>query len=68
MDFDGEVSEEGVGAGVWILDTKSGKSKNYSYKLFFQCTNNVVEYEALILGLQLLKISGAKMISVHGDS
>ena len=34
----------------------------------FQCTNNIGEYEALLLGLQLLKKLGAKRISVHGDS
>lgn len=49
MDFDGEVSNEGIGAGVWILDTNSGISKTYSYKINFQCTNSVAKYEALIL-------------------
>jgi len=55
MDFDGVVIKEGAGASVRILDTKSGRSKIYSYKIAFQCTNNMAEYEALILGLQLLK-------------
>jgi len=68
MDFDGAVSKEGAGVGVWILDTNSSKSKTYSYNLNFQCTNNVAKYEALILGLQLLKRSGTKRISIHGDS
>jgi ribonuclease HI len=43
-------------------------SKNHSYKLNFHCTNNVAEYEALMLSLKLLKRVGAKKIMVRGDS
>jgi ribonuclease HI len=68
LDFDGVVSKEGSGAGVWVLNSKTNHSEGHSYKLNFQCTNNIVEYEALILGLQLLKKLGAKRISIHGDS
>ena len=39
-----------------------------SYKIVFKCTNNMVEYEALIMGLKVLKELGAKNIAVHGDS
>jgi ribonuclease HI len=39
-----------------------------SYKLTFECTNNMVEYEALILGLKVLKELGAKRIAVRKDS
>ena len=42
--------------------------QGHSYELNFQCTNNIAEYEALLLGLQFLKILGAKRILVHGDS
>jgi len=34
----------------------------------FPCTNNIAEYEALLIGLHLLKYLGAKRISVQGDS
>ena len=37
-------------------------------RLEFECTNNIAEYEALILGLQILKKLGAKRIAIHGDS
>jgi hypothetical protein len=60
MDFDGAVSKEGVGAGVWLHNHRNRYSKNHSYKLNFQCTNNISEYEALMLGLNLLKRVGAK--------
>jgi hypothetical protein len=68
MDFDGAVSKEGVGAGVWLHNHRSRYSENHSYKLNFQCTNNIVEYKDLLLGLKLLKKVGAKQIMVRGDS
>jgi ribonuclease HI len=54
MIFDGAVSKEGEGVGVWISPPKVS-TKLCSYKLVFECTNNMAEYEALILGLQVLK-------------
>ena len=68
MEFDGAVSKEGVGAGVWLHNHRSRYSENHSYKLNFQCTNNIAEYEALMLGLKLLKKVDAKQIMVRGDS
>ena len=67
MNFDGVVSKEGDGVGVWIIPPKSG-SKLCSYKFSFDFTNNMVEYEALILGLKRLKDLGVKRIVLHGDS
>ena len=68
MDFDGAIRKEGVGAGVWLHNQKTRYSESHSYKLNFQCTNNIVEYEALMLGLKLLNKLGAKNIMVRGDS
>jgi hypothetical protein len=36
LDFDGAVSKEGSGAGVWVHNTKARYSKIHSYKLNFQ--------------------------------
>jgi ribonuclease HI len=65
MNFDGDASKEGAGAGVWIIPPKSG-SNLCSYKFVFDCKNNIAEYEALILGLNTLKDLGEKIIVVHG--
>jgi hypothetical protein len=67
MDFDGAVSKEGAGSCVWIIPLE-GASKLCSFKLDFDCTNNVDEYEALIFGLNTLNDLKAKRIVVHGDS
>ena len=56
MDFDGVVSKEGAGAGIWVRFPKNDP-KILSYKLYFDCTNNVAKYEALILGLKMLRSS-----------
>ena len=64
MSFDGSCSKTSSGVGVWIHNTNQG----HSYKLDFHCTNNIEEYEALLLGLHFLKDSGAKKMSVQGDS
>ena len=39
-----------------------------SCKLAFECSNNEVEYEALIFDLKILKKLGAKNSYVYGDS
>ena len=38
-----------------------------SYKLAFDCSNNEAEYEALIVGLKILRKLKAKKIAVYGD-
>ena len=68
MIFDGSCGKEGSGVGLWVYNTRNNHAEGHSYKLNFQCTNNIVEYEALLLGLQLLKIIRAKRTSIHGDS
>ena len=66
MYLDGSVSKASAGACVYIIppikDTKA-----YSYKLIFECSNNVAEYEALLLGLRALKDLGAKKFQIFGD-
>ena len=67
MYFDGSAAKIGAGAGVYII-SPIRDFKDLSYKLTFECTNNVAEYEALLLGLHALKDFGAQKIRVLGDS
>jgi ribonuclease HI len=67
MNFDGSSSKEGARAGVWIIPPRTC-SQLFSYKFSCEWTNNIAEYEALILGLNTLKELGAKRTVVHGDS
>ena len=68
MHFDGACSKEGVWAGITILAPYFIEQANFSYKFYFSCTNNIVEYEALLLGLQSLKRMQAKRVYIYGDS
>jgi len=67
MFFDGSSSKEGVGAGI-VLTSPANEVFTFSYKLEFETTNNIVEYEALILGLKVAKYLNVKKIEVFGDS
>ena len=51
MHFDGACSKEGAGVGITISAPHFIEKKIFSYKFCFSCTNNVAEYEALLLGL-----------------
>jgi hypothetical protein len=51
MFFDGTSSKEGVGAGV-VFISPTQEIISLSYKLEFETTKNVAEYEALVLVLR----------------
>jgi hypothetical protein len=67
MFFDGASSKDVAGAGV-VLVSPAQEAISLSYKLEFEATNNVAEYEALVLGLRAAKDMGIKEISVFGDA
>ena len=59
MNFDGDHSRAGKGVGVVITSPK-GQTFNFAFRLEFEATNNVAEYEALLLGLEIAKDMGIK--------
>ncbi|XP_048132952.1 uncharacterized protein LOC125314539, partial [Rhodamnia argentea] len=67
MYFDGAVNLTGSNLGVVLI---SHEDQHYpvSAKLVFPCTNNISEYEACILGLQLAISLKVKKLLVYGDS
>ena len=67
MYFDGATSKEGAGVGICLTHPKF-EYRSFSYKLYFDCTNNVAEYEALILGLKMIREIKIKKVSIYGDS
>lgn len=67
MYFDGASSKEGFGADV-LLRSPSGKKFRFSFTLLFECTNNVAEFEALLLGLRLAQKHGIKKLKAIGYS
>ncbi|XP_050233412.1 uncharacterized protein LOC126681899 [Mercurialis annua] len=65
--FDGSKTNKGTGAWILIVSPQDLVFR-MSFSLTFQCTNNQAEYEALIIGLEVLAELGAKAIQVKGDS
>ena len=61
------MSKIGASVGVWIL-SPTKEVKLLSFKVYFECTNNVAEYESLILGINVLRTMKAKKIAIYGDS
>ncbi|XP_070057108.1 uncharacterized protein [Nicotiana tomentosiformis] len=66
MFFDGPANFKGVGIGA-ILVSETGQHYPASTKLRFPCTNNMAEYEACILGLNLAVDMNIQELLVIGD-
>ena len=67
MYFVGAYYKSWKGAGIVII-SPSNKVYNFSFKLEFEASNNVAEYEAFLLGLETAKHMGIKMLNIKGDS
>ena len=67
MFFDGASSREGAGAGV-VFVPPAQETISLAYKLEFEATNNVAEYEALVLGLRAAREMGIQEVAVFGDA
>jgi ribonuclease HI len=64
---DGSWGAFGAGAAA-VLVAPSKVKTCYAVKLDFSCTNNVAEYEALLLGLQKLRAMGIRRAILKTDS
>jgi ribonuclease HI len=57
------------GAGVTAILVAPSKVRTcYAERLDFSCTNNIAEYEALLLGLRKLKAMGIRRAVLKTDS
>ena len=66
MFFNGATWHDGAEVRVVLVYPKS--IFPYSFTLNKLCSNNVAEYQALILGLQMATGMGIKDLYVYGDS
>ncbi|XP_074290818.1 uncharacterized protein LOC141617523 [Silene latifolia] len=67
MYFDGAARQDGAGAGV-VFVTPKNHLIPYAFTLTHLCTNNMAEYQALILGLQMAIEIGVRDMDIYGDS
>jgi ribonuclease HI len=70
MFFDGASSYLGAGAGALLVAPDDQFVIPFSYRLQWNvdCTNNVCEYEALVLGLEAARRMKIKNLEVFGDA
>ena len=67
MYLNGASNALGRGVGA-VLISAEGNHCPFTAKLSFDCTNNVAEYEACVLGLQAAIEKKIKGLMVYGDS
>jgi ribonuclease HI len=67
MFFGGASSSIGVGVRV-VFKSPSQEIISLSYKMEFEVTNNVAEYEALVLGLRAAQEMGIREMVLFGDA
>ncbi|TYK01744.1 uncharacterized protein E5676_scaffold775G00730 [Cucumis melo var. makuwa] len=67
MYFDGAPRRSGAGAGI-VLISPEKHMLPYSFALAELCSNNVAEYQALIIGLQMALEIRVSFIEIYGDS
>jgi hypothetical protein len=65
--LDGSACREGQGVGVVLVSPRRAIFEQ-SVRLEYYCTNNQAEYEAILLGLQILSSMGVKHVEAFSDS
>ena len=67
MYFDGAAHRHEVGAGI-VFITPNGGILLYSVVLHQHCSNNVAEYQTLILGFEIAVDMEQLELQIYGDS
>jgi hypothetical protein len=67
MYFDGSLKLQGAGARILFI-APGGEQLKYALQLLFPASNNAVEYEALVHGLNIAISLGIKRLMLYGDS
>ncbi|KAG8498128.1 hypothetical protein CXB51_007052 [Gossypium anomalum] len=67
LNFDGASNAVGNGVGA-VLISPNGYHYLFTCKLDFDCTNNMAEYEACIMGIRAAIDREIKVLEVYGDS
>jgi ribonuclease HI len=65
--LDGSSCRESQGVGVVLISPRGAIFQTLAHLEYF-CTNNQTEYEAILLGLQILSSMGVKHVEAIGDS
>jgi hypothetical protein len=66
LELNGAHSSSSSGPGI-VLTSPSREATYFSYRIEYDCTKNVVEYKALIIGLNLSLDRNIRRLKVIGD-
>ena len=67
VSFEGEIRTIPAPAKAWVL-APSKKKIHLFYKIDFKTTNNIADYEALLLGVKAAKEMGIMCMRIFGDA
>ncbi|KAK2979952.1 hypothetical protein RJ640_017967 [Escallonia rubra] len=67
MTFDGSKTSQGTSAGI-VLISLDGNIHQFAFQIEKDCSNNQAEYEALIIGLEILLDMHITTVQISGDS
>lgn len=65
--FDGCIHKNGTGIEILVISPNKIPRK-FKYKIYGSCSNSDAEYEALIVGLEIVLDLGVKRVEIRGDS
>ena len=69
--FDGAANQSGFGIGILLISPQGDHIPRSVQLVFFyhhRLTNNIVEYEACITGLETVLDLGIRQLDIHSDS
>ncbi|XP_034694071.1 uncharacterized protein LOC117920570 [Vitis riparia] len=69
--FDGATNQSGFGIGILLISPQGDhipRSVRLAFSDHHRLTNNIVEYEAYITGLETALDLGIRQLEIHGDS
>ncbi|XP_034693705.1 uncharacterized protein LOC117920345 [Vitis riparia] len=69
--FDGAANQSGFGIGILLISPQGDhipRSVRLAFSDHHRLTNNIVEYEACIIGLETALDLGIRQLEIHGDS
>ena len=69
--FDGAANQSGFGIGILLISHQGDHIPRPVRLTFYdhhRLTNNIVEYEAFITGLETVLDLGVRQLEIHGDS
>ena len=69
--FDGAANQFEFGIGILLISPRGDhipRSVRLTFSDHHRLTNNIVEYEACIIGLQTALDLGVRQLEIHGDS